>query len=269
VLTRCSRRGFVSRRPYKQGREHGYIYKLKNKGAEWVLYKFSHKTNDDQCDRKPPKQVGNEAIPAQYVVMLNPNENNKAFTFPQIELPILTVLNLCSKAYQSQRQQLNASRELNDFLVDLALLRARRRRDFADYLWWEQERKSSGGNQKEKTTSPPRSSCRSVEFFQRAQLQGFKLGLELGIPIGETRQLLQNQNALLRTIQNKQFRSRSFNNTHITTLQTASAKTQIEKPKEAKSKPVSTPQNITVEEPREDKDDWVEMNRWWRHLPEP
>lgn len=90
-----------------------------------------------------------------------------------------------------------------------------------------------------------------------------------GIPIGETRQLIRNQNAMLKAILNKKLRSRNFNNTQTTTLQMSSAKTpKIEKPTEATSKPVSTPQNIAVEEPEENEDDWAEMNCWWRHLPE-
>jgi len=79
---------------------------------------------------------------------------------------------------------------------------------------------------------------------------------------------MRDQNAVL-TILKKKFRSPNFNNTHITTLQMASAKTpKIQEPTEATSKPAPTPQNVAVEEPREDEDDWDEMNRWWRHLPE-
>lgn len=91
-----------------------------------------------------------------------------------------------------------------------------------------------------------------------------KLGLKLGILIGETRQFSRNQNALLRTILNKKFGSRNFNDTQITTLQMSSAKTsKIENHTEATSKLVSAPQNIVVEEPGEDKDDCTEVNCWW------
>jgi len=216
--------------------------------------------------------------------MLNPNEtrqNNKAFAFPETGLSLLTALRLCFNAYQSQRRQLDASKEL-DFLVDLALLRSRSRDDFACYLWWEQDRKSSGRNQKEETVSFPESlrgswstgpetvpwfESRSVEFFRRGQLQGLKLGLELGTLFGETRQRMRNQDARL-SILSKKFRRRSSNNTHITTLQMSPTKIpKIVKPTEVASRVVSAPQNIAVEELGEDEDDWAEINCWWRHLP--
>ena len=281
VLTRCSRRGFVSRQPYKQGREHGYVYKLTNKGAEWILYKFSQKRTHY---RKPPKQVGNEDVPVQNVMILEPNgtrQENEAFTFLKNELSLVASLNLYSNACQSQKQQFNVQKE-RDFWGTLALIRLSRDNDAIRHLCREHLSKSSGRNQKEKaatssgslrgswSTAPetkPGFESRSVKFFQRGQLQGLKHGLKLGIAIGETRQLKRDQNALL-TILNKKFRSRNFNNTHITTLPMASAKTpKIEKPTKVTSKPASTPQNIAVKEPGEDKDDWTEMNCWWRHLP--
>ena len=283
ALTRCYRRGFVSRQPYKRGREHGYIYKLTNKGAEWVLYKHSQMTKEDQRDKKPQKHVGNKGIPVQNVMILKPDGNRQkdnAFTFLKIGLK-LAFLNLCYNLYQSQKQQHNALRE-RDFYGILALIRWSRNDDAIRYLWWEHLKKSSGRNQKEKTAASleslrrpwstasetrPRFESRPVEFFQRGQLQGLKYGLELGMAIGETRQLMQDQNALL-TILKKEFRSPSLNNAYVTTLQTVSTETsKIQKPTEATSKSAFTPQNITVEESRENEDDWAEMNYWWQNLP--
>jgi len=43
VLTRCYRRGFVSRRPFKRGRVRGYVNELTDEGAEWIMYKASGK----------------------------------------------------------------------------------------------------------------------------------------------------------------------------------------------------------------------------------
>jgi len=216
-------------------------------------------------------------------MMLNPNETrqeNETFTSLKEGISLLAYWNLCSNLCQSQKQQLNASEE-RDFWVVLALKKLIRHNDATRYLWWKHLSKSSGRNQKEKAATSsgslrgswstssetrPRSESRSVEFFQRGQLQGLKHGLELGIPIGETRQLKRDQNQLLTTLE-KKIRSRNFNNANITTLPMVSAKTsKTEKPTEATSKPASTPQNIAVEEPKEDEDDWAEMNSWWRHI---
>lgn len=284
MLTRCYRRGFVSRQPYKQGRGHGYVYRLTNKGAEWILYKFSQKRPHH---RKPPQQVRKEGNPVHNVMVLEPNrtrQENEALTLLKKRLSILassTRFNLYSDLCQSQKQQPNASEE-RDFWVVLAMRKLIRHNEATRYLRWEYLNRSSDRNQKEKAVTSsgssrgswstasetrPRFESRPVESFQRGQLQGLKHALELGIPIGETRQLKRDQDQLL-TILEKKFRSRNFNNTHTTTLPTASAKTsKIEKPTEATSKPVSTPQNIAVEEPKEDWDDWTEMNSWWRHLP--
>lgn len=53
LLSRCFRRGFVSRRPYNRGRVRGYIYELAEKGVRWVLYKTSQKSNVGGYDDKP------------------------------------------------------------------------------------------------------------------------------------------------------------------------------------------------------------------------
>lgn len=68
VLTRCYRRRFVSRRPYKRGRERGYVYQLSDKGAEWLLYKASHK-NGDLHDGTPVIEVEERSIDSPKLVI--------------------------------------------------------------------------------------------------------------------------------------------------------------------------------------------------------
>jgi len=70
VLTRCYRRRFVSRRPYKRGRERGYVYQLSDKGAEWLLYKASQK-NGDLHDGKPVAEVEERSIDSPRLVISN------------------------------------------------------------------------------------------------------------------------------------------------------------------------------------------------------
>lgn len=46
LLSRCFRRGLVQRTPYKFGRERGYVYKLSEKGANWILHRASKKKTE-------------------------------------------------------------------------------------------------------------------------------------------------------------------------------------------------------------------------------
>ena len=71
VLTRCYRQRFVSRRPYKRGRERGYVYQLSDKGAEWLLYKASHKKEADIHDRKPVAEIEERSIDSPRLVVSN------------------------------------------------------------------------------------------------------------------------------------------------------------------------------------------------------
>ena len=74
VLTRCYRRRFVSRRPYKRGRERGYVYQLSDKGAEWLLYKASHKKEADMHDDKSIMDVEERSIDSPRLVTSNSDQ---------------------------------------------------------------------------------------------------------------------------------------------------------------------------------------------------
>jgi DNA-binding HxlR family transcriptional regulator len=52
TLSRCKRRGFVDREPYQSGKEHGYVYWLTEKDAEWILRKVEV-NEKDSGPRKP------------------------------------------------------------------------------------------------------------------------------------------------------------------------------------------------------------------------
>lgn len=64
VLLRCFRRGFASRRRYKRGKVHGYVYQLTDKGAEWLLYKASQNKNANLHNRKSIMEVSCPPNPA-------------------------------------------------------------------------------------------------------------------------------------------------------------------------------------------------------------
>jgi DNA-binding MarR family transcriptional regulator len=63
VLSRCSRRRFVSRTAYRRGRERGYIYKLNEKGAQWILHKSSPKETVPDVRPKPEKEFVKVLVP--------------------------------------------------------------------------------------------------------------------------------------------------------------------------------------------------------------
>lgn len=63
VLCRCFRRGFVSRTAYRRGRERGYVYKLTEKGAQWILRKSSSKETVPVVPPKPEKEFVKVPVP--------------------------------------------------------------------------------------------------------------------------------------------------------------------------------------------------------------
>lgn len=66
LLSRCSRRKLVSRKPYKRGREHGYVYTLNENGANWILHKASKWKTDVPAPSKPVTK----AIPKRPIIIL-------------------------------------------------------------------------------------------------------------------------------------------------------------------------------------------------------
>lgn len=67
VLCRCFRRGFVSRKPYKRGRERGYVYGLTGKGAQWILHRSSIKeTVSAVAPPKPEKKSAKVPVLIMY-----------------------------------------------------------------------------------------------------------------------------------------------------------------------------------------------------------
>jgi len=197
VLTRCYRRGFVSRRPYKRGRVRGYVYELTNKGAEWVFYKNSQWKRAKEDAHKTAREVEKEGkssplwdIKSVESIRKKPITEHKDFMSMEVQLHRWLVYVLWSE-YKSLKQRYESLKELDD-LAFLVLLSISNDRDAWTYACWiEREEKLellerlqcrerselhveySKGDLYEGAT-------RLLESYQRGWFQGFRLGLQLG-----------------------------------------------------------------------------------------
>jgi len=195
VLTRCYRRGFVSRQPYKRGRERGYAYELTDKGTEWILYKVDQRgkaRQHDQNDRKPRIEV-EESTGSPRVEMLTLKQNQKDdrdFTSLEVRLPTLAA---CAheRAYRSLKQQY--------VWAIVAFEKCSSERDLACYLcskkWEEKLEASEKSRHREATPSieslhEPCSSTyeRALEYFNKGWHHGFYCGLRFGEAFGRWRE---------------------------------------------------------------------------------
>ena len=208
ILSRCFRRKFVSRRPYKHGRVRGYVYKLTDKGEEWLLYKASQKKNVDLHDRKPMIEVRKESIYPVSYEMLNLKQNQQTSKDFSLEMGLLTLAMTTVNSYAREHQSL---KQQDDLLI-LLLIKRSSERDFACYLYrmeHEEKLKLLNESQNENTS-------RQHESFHRGLAQGIErgleLGLKLGIEIGETRTLVRTQGTLDRILLKKISGNSQFNN---------------------------------------------------------
>lgn len=110
VLTRCMRRGFVDRKPYSCGREHGYVYWLTNKGAEWVLRKadsrieaFALKTSQAESKKEvASKSEDADLTPSSVVPTFVDAEARKRL------YPVFCFLQLKNETFELENQELNS-----------------------------------------------------------------------------------------------------------------------------------------------------------------
>lgn len=280
VLTRCYRRRFVSRCPYKRGRERGYVYQLSDKGAEWLVYKASHKKDTDLHDREPVIEVDEKSIHPPSLVPLNPIQNQqRKRDFIPIEPLLAEYATQIAGKYYSMKQKFD--------LAVHTLVKVSRERDFACWLYlMEHEEKLKllektkhektagshecfhrGRHQKIKFEPSVKYQHEKVDRLYEAPLkgrhQGIRFGLKLGIPIGEFRQLLRIQNTLAEFLLKKM--SGSFQSTipdsHSKTEQASS-----------RGKLVSSLLQVRLSRKRKDEnlvDDNVYpyCNSWWNSLP--
>jgi DNA-binding MarR family transcriptional regulator len=115
LLGRCKRRGFVEREPYKRGRERGFVYRLSEKGAEWLLHKASVKKPELPVPPEPQTKV----ILKPVLIGLQPPE-------PSFSEKILEFAKECAFI-----DNLNPRRQQTEFLASLFLLKQRHREERA------------------------------------------------------------------------------------------------------------------------------------------
>lgn len=85
VLTRCKRRGYVKREPYRRGREHGYVYQLTKRGAEWMMKKAEpkRKKTSNLSTTSSPASKSSTALNS---VLWSLMQDNEAYERENLEL---------------------------------------------------------------------------------------------------------------------------------------------------------------------------------------
>lgn len=185
VLTRCYRRRFVSRRPYKRGRERGYVYQLSDKGAEWLQYKASHKKDPDVPDREPTIEAEDKRA------RLDQRQQIRRDFVPTGMVPYTLVMQIVDnyvRAYHSLKQRFD--------LAILALARVSDERDFARWLYLTEHEKKL--RLLEKLHHQEKAPLH--ESFRKGSFQGLEFVLKLGMEIGKTNTFILTQAALDRIL---------------------------------------------------------------------
>ena len=116
VLSRCKRRGYVDREPYGCGREHGYVYWLTDKGAEWLLKKADSKKETSGVNT--PKVLSKDEVKSK-------SEDVAPVTSPVLmsssDMETLTVSNSGFRSLQLENEVLNRENQELSLSVGLAL----------------------------------------------------------------------------------------------------------------------------------------------------
>lgn len=199
VLLRCSRRGFVSKRPYKCGRVHGYIYEFTDKGAKWLLYKASQKKKADLDENKFSIEVASKSIQSPSLDFSKVNQNHqskKDLTLLEEIIPLSTMILAVDNAPKFQSTQ-----QTSGILAVLILEKISRERDEATYLYLKERarnRELLERNHHNNTGLPvkPLHYDKNVKNYEMNTVwsAGFEVGIKLGIEIGASNQLVQTQN---------------------------------------------------------------------------
>lgn len=194
VLSRCKRRGFVSRQRFKRGRVHGYIYDINDKGVEWLLYKASQQRNTNLLESKPTTRAGNKSTCLPSFKMLNLSQTHQSSTdFNLINMGLVA----------REMQTTNAKYEKLKQLYDLAILTLIKVSSERDFLFSISQMEHEEKLQILKKSHSQDRKC-LPESFCSEWLQGFECALELGLKlgklIGETRMLARTQAAVTKII---------------------------------------------------------------------
>ena len=305
LFSRCYRRGFVSRQPYKSGRVRGFVYQLTNRGAKWMFYKSSQSEKVDLNDRKSTMEVGKESIHPPNVNVLKQNPQVPArrdFMSMKVELSLPVAYEFL-RAYPSLGQRCDSLEQSYDFAM-VVFTKRRSEIDCACYMCrqeWAKKlahvRFEKNQHQEESKTRPqlePPVTARVEERLLESYFRGSSHGLKLGIEIGRGREIASITNLLIGIALKKKIRK--LPSAHASMLDGNLPKPEaqvgrgiIKTTEHAKSSafvfprpsaqvlkimagPVeSLPTNASfpkkeVAKKDSHEDDWTDVNSWWRHL---
>lgn len=266
LLGRCYDRGLVSRTSYKHGRVHGYIYKLNEKGAEWILHKSSQWKISEERERMLEREVGKESVTlssrAEHVPAEPHISNVRDFSSTEIHLLLWVVNELLSK-YQSLKRQC----DLSDILQILAISRISERQNAADYLllqMLQRDLEHSEGQRLETAPSRVHSSEFGSEMLSHVYERGLINGLEFA-KLGNKylHMAVQLNTKLTEILIQRNSGKSSIYGLPVPLVPIRSLKSSSEDV--CLTSPVSK-NAIVAGSGHWEADDWSDFNCWWRHL---